>query len=123
MHYDFTAIPDTELERIGKYLDEGGRLLALFNFNSANNHFLNSLLAKMASAVGGPSVDGSRLPGPAIACCSSAPLLKTGSTPGRAILTASAWVLGSEPNAVEAPEKILVLVWSWTWVSSPMTAS
>ena len=36
--------------------------LAIFNFNTANNHFLNSLLAKIASAVAGTSEFVLRLP-------------------------------------------------------------
>src|SRR3569832_2955795 len=47
----------------------------------------------------------------------------TGSTPGRPRSTAQAWVLGGAPYAVAAPEKILLLVASWAWISSPMTVS
>jgi hypothetical protein len=54
---------------------------------------------------------------------STAPLLSTGSTPGRAMSTAQAWALGSAPKAVLAPEKILDCVLSWVWISSPMTTS
>jgi hypothetical protein len=32
-------------------------------------------------------------------------------------------VLGGAPNRVEQPQKILVAVSSWAWISSPMTAS
>src|SRR5690554_1373112 len=54
---------------------------------------------------------------------STAPRLRTGSTPGSAMSTALAWRLGSAPKAVEAPEKILDAVFSWAWTSSPMTTS
>ena len=54
---------------------------------------------------------------------STAPLLSTGSTPGSAMSTAQACVLGAAPNAVEAPEKIFDAVESWACVSSPMTTS
>jgi len=37
---------------------------------------------------------------------STAALFATGSTPGNAISTAFAWVLGGAPNAVEPPENI-----------------
>ena len=54
---------------------------------------------------------------------STAPLLATGSTPGSAISTALAWVLGAAPNAVDDPEKIFDAVDNCAWVSSPMTIS
>ena len=54
---------------------------------------------------------------------STAPVFITGSVPGRARSTAQAWVLGSAPKRVEAPEKILDAVDSWTCVSRPMTTS
>src|SRR3569833_1607441 len=47
----------------------------------------------------------------------------TGSTPGRPRSTAQAWVMGGAPYAVAAPEKILLLVASWAWISSPMTVT
>jgi hypothetical protein len=47
--------------------------------------------------------------------------LSTGSTPGSARSTTLAWVFGSAPNAVDAPEKILLTVDNWACVSSPMT--
>ena len=50
-------------------------------------------------------------------------LLSTGSTPGKAMLTSQACVLGAAPNAVEAPLKILVLVCNCAWVSNPITTS
>jgi hypothetical protein len=31
--------------------------------------------------------------------------------------------LGASPNRVEQPQKILVLVFSWTWTSKPITGS
>jgi hypothetical protein len=37
---------------------------------------------------------------------STAPLFATGSTPGSAMSTALAWVLGGAPKAVDAPENI-----------------
>src|SRR5512139_1323514 len=54
---------------------------------------------------------------------STAPLLSTGSTPGSAMSTAEACVLGAAPNAVEVPEKILDAVDSCACVSSPTTTS
>ena len=54
---------------------------------------------------------------------STAPLFNTGKTPGSAMSTAEAWLLGTAPKAVDAPEKILDTVESWVWVSSPMTTS
>ena len=47
----------------------------------------------------------------------------TGSTPGRAMSTALAWVLGAAPKAVLLPEKIFDWVESWAWTSSPITTS
>ena len=47
----------------------------------------------------------------------------TGSTPGSAMSTAHACVLGAAPNAVAAPENIFDFVESWACVSSPMTVS
>ncbi|MCX6578298.1 MAG: hypothetical protein NTV82_18155, partial [Candidatus Aminicenantes bacterium] len=50
-------------DEAGSYLDFiSPNVLALFNFNSANNHFLNSLLAKISSALGGTSEFVLRLP-------------------------------------------------------------
>src|SRR5579859_308071 len=54
---------------------------------------------------------------------STAPRLATGSTPGRAMSTALAWVLGAAPKAVDAPENIFERVESCTCVSRPMTIS
>ena len=55
--------------------------------------------------------------------CSTAARFKTGSTPGSAISTAEAWVLGGAPKAAAAAEKILLRVLSCAWVSMPMTTS
>jgi hypothetical protein len=50
-------------DEAGSYLDFiSPNVLALFNFNSANNHFLNSLLAKISSTLGGTSEFVLRLP-------------------------------------------------------------
>ena len=54
---------------------------------------------------------------------STAPRFSTGSTPGSAMSTAQAWVLGAAPKAVAAPEKIFDAVDSCAWVSRPMTIS
>ncbi len=40
-------------------------------------------------------------------------LFKTGNTPGMPMQTGHTWVLGGAPNAVEQPQKILLLVNSW----------
>jgi hypothetical protein len=42
--------------------------------------------------------------------CSTAARFTTGRTPGKAMSTADAWVLGGAPKAVAAPEKILLFV-------------
>src|ERR1700694_1698734 len=55
--------------------------------------------------------------------CSTALAFATGSVPGSAMSTAEACVLGGAPNAVEAPENILLLVVSWACVSIPITIS
>ena len=47
----------------------------------------------------------------------------TGRAPGRPRQTGQVCELGVWPKAVEQPQKILVLVVSWTWTSRPMTAS
>src|SRR4029450_4421871 len=54
---------------------------------------------------------------------STARLFKTGRTPGNAISTAHAWVLGGAPNAVDAPENIFERVLNCACVSRPMTIS
>src|SRR6266566_7604444 len=47
----------------------------------------------------------------------------TGSTPGKPRQTGQTFVLGGAPNSLAQPHHIFDLVLSWTWVSSPMTAS
>ncbi len=54
---------------------------------------------------------------------STACLLSTGSAPGKPRHTGQTLVLGESPKRVEQPQKILVLVRSCTWTSSPMTGS
>src|ERR1039458_8876391 len=54
---------------------------------------------------------------------STACRLSTGSGPGNPRHTGHTLVFGGLPNWVEQPQKILVLVRSWTWTSSPMTGS
>src|SRR5947209_6374560 len=53
----------------------------------------------------------------------SASSLATGNTPGKPRHTGQTWVLGAAPNSLAQPHHIFDLVLSWTWVSSPMTAS
>src|SRR3974377_2071065 len=55
--------------------------------------------------------------------CSTTRAFSTGSTPGSAMSTAQAWVFGAAPNAVEAPEKILLFVSRCACVSMPTTVS
>ena len=47
----------------------------------------------------------------------------TGSTPGWARQTGQVWTLGSSPKESSQPQNIFVRVESWTWISSPITAS
>src|SRR5205807_7638134 len=54
---------------------------------------------------------------------STARLLRTGSVPGRPRHTGHTLVFGGSPKRVEQPQKIFVLVRSWTWTSRPMTGS
>src|SRR6267143_4921059 len=54
---------------------------------------------------------------------STARLLRTGSVPGRPRQTGHTLEFGGSPNRVAQPQKILVLVRSWTWTSKPMTGS
>src|ERR1700675_873440 len=54
---------------------------------------------------------------------STARLLRTGSEPGRPRQTGQTFELGASPKRVEQPQKIFVLVASWTWTSKPMTGS
>src|SRR5262245_27455346 len=49
--------------------------------------------------------------------------LVTGSAPGRPRQTGQVCVLGGAPNSSGQPQNIFVLVWSWTWISRPMTVS
>src|SRR5579883_284886 len=48
---------------------------------------------------------------------------KTGSAPGSPRHTGQTLVLGGAPNWFAHPQNALVAVRSWTWTSSPMTAS
>ena len=54
---------------------------------------------------------------------STACWFSTGSAPGRPRQTGQTLVFGGSPNCVEQPQKILVVVSSWTWTSSPITGS
>src|SRR5512142_3024008 len=47
----------------------------------------------------------------------------TGNAPGSPRHTGHTLVFGGLPNCVEQPQKIFVCVSSWTWTSSPITAS
>src|SRR5690606_37555948 len=47
----------------------------------------------------------------------------TGSMPGMAASTRLTWLLGSAPNAVDAPENSLALDVTWAWTSMPITTS
>src|SRR6185369_11238423 len=58
---------------------------------------------------------------PALMANSTTFLFNTGSAPGMPRQTGQVWELGSEPNAVEQPQKILESVLSCTWTSRPMT--
>ena len=49
--------------------------------------------------------------------------LITGSMPGIAASTSETWLLGSPPNAVEAPENSFELEVTWACTSMPMTTS
>ena len=49
--------------------------------------------------------------------------LITGSMPGMAASTSETWLLGSPPNAVEAPENSLALEATWACTSRPITTS
>src|SRR5512138_2713382 len=59
---------------------------------------------------------------PALMAYSTTRLFSTGRAPGSPRQTGQVWELGEAPNWVEQPQKILVLVFSWTWTSRPMTA-
>ena len=54
---------------------------------------------------------------------STACRLSTGSAPGRPRQTGQTCEFGGAPKAVLQPQKILVRVRSWAWISSPMTGS
>src|SRR5258708_15128768 len=54
---------------------------------------------------------------------STARLWRTGSVPGRPRQTGQTLEFGESPKRVEQPQKIFVLVRSWTWTSRPMTGS
>src|SRR5690606_18207118 len=60
---------------------------------------------------------------PNIVAKRKASALATGRVPGMAKSIAQAWVLGSAPKAVLAPENILLLVASCTCTSNPITVS
>jgi hypothetical protein len=49
--------------------------------------------------------------------------LMTGSMPGIAASTSETWLLGSPPNAVEAPENSFEFEVTWAWISMPITTS
>src|SRR6202011_1891025 len=49
--------------------------------------------------------------------------LATGSAPGRPRQVGQVWVLGGSPNVTRQPQNILVRVFSWTWISRPITGS
>src|SRR3954471_113339 len=53
----------------------------------------------------------------------TAPRLRAGSAPGSPRHTGQTWVLAGAPNAVEQPQKILLLVRSCAWTSRPITGS
>jgi branched-subunit amino acid permease len=55
---------------------------------------------------------------------STARLLIVGSTPGSPRQTGQQWEFGAAPSmSVEQPQNILLTVFSWQWISMPMTAS
>ncbi len=54
---------------------------------------------------------------------STARLFRTGRVPGKPRHTGQTLVFGGSPKRVEQPQKIFVLVSSWTWTSRPMTGS
>ncbi len=57
-----------------------------------------------------------------IACAMHSSLI-TGSMPGMAASTSETWLLGSAPNAVEAPENSFDCDATWACTSKPMTTS
>ena len=54
---------------------------------------------------------------------STAPLFKTGNTPGIPKVMGEVSVLGSCPNSAPSGAKILDFVFSWAWTSRPITTS
>src|SRR5688572_22059010 len=54
---------------------------------------------------------------------STACRLSTGRAPGSPRHTGHTCSFGSAPNSLTLPQKSLVAVLSWTWISSPMTGS
>ena len=47
----------------------------------------------------------------------------TGSAPGNARHTGHVWLFGSPPKPFRQRQNIFVSVFSWTWISSPITGS
>ena len=62
-------------------------------------------------------------PSPVRTACSTQNSLMTGSIPGIAASTKLTLLLGSAPNAVEAPENSLAFEATCAWTSSPITSS
>src|SRR2546426_8755512 len=60
---------------------------------------------------------------PSLIVHSTAVALGTGSAPGKARQTGHVWVFGSPPKPAWQPQNIFVRVFSWTWISRPMTGS
>src|SRR5712691_8772009 len=60
---------------------------------------------------------------PSLIVHSTAVSFGTGSAPGNARHTGHVRVFGSPPNPDSQPQNILVCVFSWTWISRPMTCS
>ena len=60
---------------------------------------------------------------PSLIVSSIAALFGTGSAPGNARQTGHVWVFGSPPNPFVHRQNIFVRVFSWTWISNPITAS
>ena len=54
---------------------------------------------------------------------SIARLFATGSAPGNARHTGHVCVFGPPPKPLRHRQNIFVFVFSWTWISSPITAS
>src|ERR1700682_974679 len=53
----------------------------------------------------------------------TARLFSTGRVPAKPRQTGQTLVFGGSPKRVEQPQKIFVLVRSWTWTSRPITGS